>query len=264
VNTHPFDLKLVAFCPKFSRDSYMEFRKRVISGEFFRNYVQTKAMLYRNLWNFAILSAILFWVHIALKILKQFTQVHSYVVCTLLRRHVHKKLQWRRYREEKPTRFVFGNSVFFTLGLVFTTPDSLCLLIWNFYKTFFIVLIEFWQRFEPQIRPTRFAINVLFITARAERKVRLCAKQFDFFPWGILIRLTWNLLYFTQIQSRFLRGISGKKYFGTIFQKFWAIALVCSKFRPTFYNFILGPYCAEKIQTSTFLCCLHPGKEASP
>jgi len=33
------------------------------------------------------------------------------------------------------------------------------------------------------------------------------------------------------------------------------------EFRPTFCNFILGPYCAEKMHTSTFICCLHPGKE---
>ena len=36
------------------------------------------------------------------------------------------------------------------------------------------------------------------------------------------------------------------------------------KFRLTFCNFILGSYCAEKIHTSTFICCLHPGKEARP
>jgi len=64
----------------------------------------------------------------------------------------------------------------------------------NFYQTFVIVSIEFWLRFEPQNRPTRFSINFLFITARAERKVRLCVKLFDFFPGWILIRLTWNLL----------------------------------------------------------------------
>jgi len=36
------------------------------------------------------------------------------------------------------------------------------------------------------------------------------------------------------------------------------------KFRPTFFNFFLGPYCAGKIHTSTFICCMHPGKEAGP
>jgi len=38
VNTHPFDLKFVAFCPKFSGDSYVEFLEKTISEEFFRNF----------------------------------------------------------------------------------------------------------------------------------------------------------------------------------------------------------------------------------
>ena len=39
VNTHPLDLKFVAFCPKFSRHSYVEFREKTILGEFLRNFV---------------------------------------------------------------------------------------------------------------------------------------------------------------------------------------------------------------------------------
>ena len=34
------------------------------------------------------------------------------------------------------------------------------------------------------------------------------------------------------------------------------------KFRIALCNFILGPYCVEKIRTSTFICCFLPGKEA--
>jgi len=49
VNTHPFDLKFVAFCPKFSGDSYVEFREKTIMGLFFINFVHTKAILYQNL-----------------------------------------------------------------------------------------------------------------------------------------------------------------------------------------------------------------------
>ena len=44
--------------------------------------------------------------------------------------------------------------------------------------------IEFWPRFEAQIRPTRLAINFLLIAARAGRKVRLCVKLFDVFSWA--------------------------------------------------------------------------------
>ena len=43
-NTHPFDLKFVAFRPKFSGDSYVEFQEKTILGEFFENFVQTKAI----------------------------------------------------------------------------------------------------------------------------------------------------------------------------------------------------------------------------
>ena len=265
VNTHPFGLKFVAFCPKFSGDSYLEFQEKTISGEFLRNFVQTKAILYRNLWNFALLYEILFSVRTAPK---KFTQVPSYLVCTQVRRHVHKQITERRYGAEKPGRFVFRKPVLFTLGLGLTTPYSLGILVWNFYQTFVTVSTEFWLRSEPQIRPSRLAINSLFITARAERKVRLCVKLFDFFRGWILIRLAWNLSRLSQIQWRFLRGISGENYFGRIFQKFCANQgyplpkLV--KFRPTFWNFIPGPYCGEKIHTSTFISCLHPGKEARP
>jgi len=41
VNTHPFDMKSVTFCPKFSGDSYADFQEKTISGEFFRNFVRT-------------------------------------------------------------------------------------------------------------------------------------------------------------------------------------------------------------------------------
>jgi len=42
MNTHPFDPKLVGFCPKFSRDSYVEFQEKNISGEIFRNFIENK------------------------------------------------------------------------------------------------------------------------------------------------------------------------------------------------------------------------------
>ena len=114
---------------------------------------------------------------------KNFTRALSYVVCTQARRHVHKRITKRRYGEEKSGRFVFGKSVLITLGPGLTTPHSLGILVWNYYQTFVIVSIEFWLRFEPQIRPTRLAINFLFVTARGERKVHLCVKLFDFFSW---------------------------------------------------------------------------------
>ena len=207
MNTHPFDQKFFAFCLKFSGDSYLEFQKITISGQFLRSFVQTNTILYQNLRNSALLSAILFWVCIALK---KFTQVLSYVVYTQLRRHVNNKITKKRYGEEKHESFVFGKTVLFTLGLRLTTTYSLGILVWNFYQTFITVSIEFWLRFEPHIRPTRLAINFLFVTARAERKVRLCVKLFDFFRGWILIRLTLNLSRFVPNSVEIL-GLSLRK-----------------------------------------------------
>ena len=126
------------------------------------------SILCKNLWNLAILSEILFWVPIALKI---FTQVPSYVVCTQVRRPVHKQIIEGRYGLEKPGRFFFGKLVFFTLGLRLTTRYSLGILVWNFYQTVVTVSTEFWLRFEIQIRSTRLTINFLFITHKTKFKM---------------------------------------------------------------------------------------------
>ena len=133
---------------------------------------------YRNLWNFDLLSAI-FILHPYCA--EKFTQLLSYIVCTQVRRYVHKRITKRRYGEENPGRFVFEKPVLFTLGLGLTTPYSLGVLVWNLFQTFVTVSIKFRLRFEPHIRPTRLAINFLFITARAERKGRSCVKLFDSF-----------------------------------------------------------------------------------
>ena len=157
-------------------------------------------------------------------------QVLSCVVCTQVRRHVHKQITERRYGEEKPGRFVFGKPVLFTLGLGLTAPYSLRILVWNFYQTSVAVSIEFWLRFEPQTRPTRFAINFLFITARAERKVRSCVKLFDFFPGWILIRLTWNLSRFVPNSVEILTRNFRRKPFRENFSEIlWKPRLSSSK-----------------------------------
>jgi len=58
VNTPPFDLKFVAFCSKFNGDSYVKFQKKQFRDNFSDIFVQTKVILYQNLCNFALLSAI--------------------------------------------------------------------------------------------------------------------------------------------------------------------------------------------------------------
>ena len=150
---------------------------------------------------------------------KKFTEAVSYVVCTQLRRHVHKQITKRRCEEEKPGRSVFGKPVLFTLGPGLTTSYSLGILVWNFYQTLVIVSTEFWLRFETQTRPTKFAINFLSVTARPERKFRLYLKLFDFFHRWILIRLTWNLSRFVPNSVETLTSYFMKKLFRENFSK---------------------------------------------
>ena len=52
MNTHPFDLKVVAFFPKFSGDSWVEFQEKTIAGEFFRNFVQNQGYPLQKLVKF--------------------------------------------------------------------------------------------------------------------------------------------------------------------------------------------------------------------
>jgi len=152
--------------------------------------VQTKAILYQNLWNSAILYAVFFCVRIALR---KFTQTLSYVVSIQVRRHVHKQTTKTRYAVENPRRSVFGTPVLFSLGLGLTTPYDLGILVWNFYQTLVIVSIELWMRSEPQIRPTGFTI--IFFSSPTWLKGRfVCVWNcYIFIPRWVLIRLTWTL-----------------------------------------------------------------------
>jgi len=37
MNTHPFDLNFVAFCPKFNGNSYVKFQEKIMSEEICAN-----------------------------------------------------------------------------------------------------------------------------------------------------------------------------------------------------------------------------------
>jgi len=94
--------------------------KILFSGEFFGNFVQTKVIFSTETCEILpYFRKFLFWVR---TVLKKFIQVLPYVVCTKVRRHVHKPITKRRYGEENPGLFVFGKPVLFTLDLGLTTP----------------------------------------------------------------------------------------------------------------------------------------------
>ena len=215
-------------------------------------------LIQQNLWNFGLISAISFWVRIALK--KKFTQALSYVVCTEARRHVHKRITKKRYGEETPGRFVFGKPVLFTLGVGLTTPYSLGILVWNFYQTFVTVSIEFWLRFEPHIRPTRLAINFLFVTARAERKVRLCVNTHPFDLKFVAFCPKFSGDSWVEFQEKTILGEFSEilcKTKAILYRNLWNSGLISAI---SFWVRIA----LKKIHTSTFVCCLHPGKEERP
>jgi len=198
-------------------------------------------------------------VRIAFKI---FTQLLSYIFCTYVRRLVHEQIRKRRCGKEKSGRFVFKKLVLFTLTLGLTTPYSLGILVWNFYQTFVIVSIEFWLRLEPQIRSTRFALNFLFITATAEKKICLCMKLLDFFPRWILIRLTSNLSRFVPNSIKILTWNFRKKniwveFFinlvqtkAILYQNLWNVTIVsvilfwfvlCCRNLHNYFHILLAP-----------------------
>ena len=179
------------FYPKFSRDSYQEFQKKLFRENFSEILCKQRFTEICEISPYFL--QFFFWVRIALKKI-----LTSTFTCCL---HPGKETRRLTYHKnkigvEKQGGCVFGKPVLFTLGLGLTTPRSLGILVWNIYHTFFILSILFWLRFDPQIYPTRFAINFLFITIRTNTKVRLCVKLFEFFRRWILVRLTWNLSYF--------------------------------------------------------------------
>ena len=244
-----FDLKFVSFCPKFSGDYWVEFQEKPISGEFFRNFVQ----FWPNLCNFIMGPYCAE---------KKIIQALSCIVYTQAKRQVHKRITKRRCGEERPGRFVFGKSVLFTIGLGLTTPYSSGVSVWNFYQTFATMCIDFWLRFDAQIRPTRLAISILFITAKAETKVRLCLNLINFFRGWVLIRLTWNLSCFILNSVEGLSWNFRKKLFRENFSEIWHKPRLSStktcEISPYFLQFYSGSVMRWKNSHKYFLMFFGP------
>ena len=146
VNTHPFDLKFVAFFLDLSGDSYDESQEKNYFGRSYLKFLRKPRL--SSIETCEISPYFLQFLFYSRTALKKFTQILPYDVCTHVRRHVQNRMTKRRYGEEKPECFVFWKPVLFTLGLGLTTPYSLGVLVWNFYRTFVTVCIEIWLRFE--------------------------------------------------------------------------------------------------------------------
>ena len=189
----------------------------------------------------------------------------SYGLCPQVRRRVHKQITKRRYGAEKPTRFVFDTPVLFTLGLGQTTRYSLGVLIWKFYQTFVTVSIEFWQRFEPEIRPTWLTINFFIDHYHGWKECSFVSKTVRFFRGWIIIRLIWNLSCFVPNSVEILTWNFRKKVFQETFLEILCKPGLCStktcEISPHFLQIYFASVFPKVIYTSIFICCLHPGKE---
>jgi len=185
------------------------FRKKTISGKFFRNFLQTKAILYQNLWNFDQLSGILFQVRIALK---KFTQVLSYVVAPKWAGTAITKSQ-KEDTGRKTRTFCFWKTCF-----VHSLSGTYHALLLGYFGLKFLpdvrhcvcwVLAEIWVSDSSHKMGNKFFNH----HCQGERKVRLCAKLLDFFRGWILIHLTWNFSCFVPISLAILTWIFKKKLF---------------------------------------------------
>ena len=103
------------------------FRKKIFPENFSK--ILCKPRLYRNLWNSGLFSEISFRVRI---LLKKFIQVLSYVVCTQVRRHVHKQIT-KEDTGKNSQDVLFSENQFCSLSVW----DVLRLTTWVFWSEIF-------------------------------------------------------------------------------------------------------------------------------
>ena len=149
--------------------------------------------------------------------------------------------------------------------------NYLGVLIWNFYRTLFIVCFEMWLRFDTQIRSTRFAMNILFMITTTEMKFCFCVKLFNHFlteyssVWGEIYRVSFQILlgFFIRFQQEIIIGKWSRNilHFKALhFPDLQNFALV---FTILFWVHIMLK-CYDKTSRCTFICCLYPVKETRP
>ena len=183
---------------------------KTIPGEFFRNFVQTKAIRRPKLVKFRpnFCNFIL-----GLYRAEKNSQEHFRMLFAHRQGGTSINESQNKIRGRKARTFCFQKT-----GFVHSRSGTYYASLLGYFGLKLLPDIRhcvYWvlARFEPQIRPKRLEINFLFLTARAERKVRLCVKLFDFFRRWILIRLTWNLSCFVPNSVEILGWNFRKKLF---------------------------------------------------
>jgi len=266
VNTHSFDMKFVAFCPIFSGDSYVGFQGKLFRENFSEIFVQTKAIIYQNLKNFAILSAIFILCPYGAE--KSYT--NTFIGCLHLGKEARpktyhkKKIRWRKART-----FCFWKTSF----------------VHSRSRTYYALLLGcFSLKFLPDVRHCVYWVLNIIWTPDSSHKIDnkyfidhcqgwkeglFVCETVWFFSW--VNTHLFNLTFVTfcpkfngdshmEFQEK---TISGDFFWnfranqGILYQNFWNFDLL-------FAIFILRLYCAEKSHASTFICCLLPSKEARP
>ena len=267
VNTHPFDLEFVAFCPKFSGDSWEEFQeKKNYSGRIFQKfcvnqgYPLPKLVKYRPIFCNFILGPYC---------AEKNSHKHFHMVFATRQGGTSINESQKEATGRKAKTFCFRK-----IGFVHSRFGTYYALLLGYFGLNFLLDIRhcvYWVLTEVWALDSSTKIdNKSFIRHSQGWKE-------SSFVWNYLIFFVdeyssiWpeicRGLY--QIQWRFLGGISGKNYSGRIFQKF------CANQGYIFYRNLWNSglisaislwvrIALKKIHTSIFLWFLHPGKEARP
>jgi len=257
-------LNLLPFVPNSVEIVTLNFRKKLLRENFSEIFAQTKAILYRKLWNFALLSTIfILRSYCAKKI-----QTSTFMCCL----HPGKKARpWKNHknmiRGRKAWTFCFGKTSFVhsRAGTYFTLllgcfrlkflPDVRHSVYW--------VLTEIWAPDSSHKIDNKYFIDC----CQGWKRGSFVCETVWFFLWVNTYPLDLKFVAFFPEFSRdsYFEKKLYQENFSEIFtqtkdilyRNLWNFALL-------YAIFILHLYCDAKIHTSTFIWCLHPGKEARP
>ena len=101
---------VAVFHPKLCWDFSIRFEQEIIFWKCSRNVLHSKALLFPDLWNFAIVSAIFYEFILRWKVSKTLTHVLSYLRCIQSRRHVQKENTEKDISKKKASRCVMSDA----------------------------------------------------------------------------------------------------------------------------------------------------------